>query len=110
MYNKKFAVVLGNVLDPLSLNRYNYGKSNPVKYTDPSGHYTMMQGTDAHQTLGAHLKAVYPEDILYKGAAGDEIYELKIIEALLNNYFPFFFILPPEELRPTLYLSDDEDE
>lgn len=28
---------LGNMLDPLSLNRYNYGKSNPLSYVDPSG-------------------------------------------------------------------------
>ena len=27
---------MGNVLDPLSLNRYNYCKSSPLNYTDPS--------------------------------------------------------------------------
>ena len=29
---------LGNITDPLTLNRYNYGKSSPSNYTDPSGH------------------------------------------------------------------------
>gem|GEM_PF-1664172 len=39
---------LGNVFDPLSLNRYNYSKSNPLHYKDPSGHMllplTMLSG------------------------------------------------------------------
>ncbi|MEW4411866.1 EndoU domain-containing protein [Clostridium sp. AN503] len=30
---------LGNITDPLTLNRYNYVKSSPLNYTDPSGHY-----------------------------------------------------------------------
>ncbi len=29
---------LGNLRDPLSLNRYNYVKSSPMNYVDPSGH------------------------------------------------------------------------
>ena len=29
---------LGNITDPLTLDRYNYVKSSPVNYVDPSGH------------------------------------------------------------------------
>ncbi len=29
---------LGDITDPLTLNRYNYVKSSPLNYTDPSGH------------------------------------------------------------------------
>ena len=29
---------LGNISDPLTLNRYNYVKSSPLNYVDPSGH------------------------------------------------------------------------
>jgi len=28
---------LGNKADPLSLNRYTYGRGNPIRYRDPSG-------------------------------------------------------------------------
>jgi len=31
---------LGQISDPLTLNRYNYVKSSPSNYTDPSGHKT----------------------------------------------------------------------
>ena len=31
--------VLGNVYDPQQLNRYSYARNNPLKYTDPSGHW-----------------------------------------------------------------------
>lgn len=34
---------LGNVLDPLSLNRYNYCRSNPINYTDPTGNYSLRR-------------------------------------------------------------------
>jgi len=27
-------------VDPQSLNRYSYVRNNPLKYTDPSGHYS----------------------------------------------------------------------
>ena len=29
---------LGDITDPLTLNRYAYGKNNPLNYVDPSGH------------------------------------------------------------------------
>lgn len=33
---------LGDITDPLTLNRYNYVKSSPLNYTDPSGHRSIM--------------------------------------------------------------------
>ena len=33
---------LGQISDPLTLNRYNYVKSSPSNYTDPSGHKTTI--------------------------------------------------------------------
>jgi len=32
---------LGKITDPLTLNRYNYVKSSPLNYTDPSGHLSI---------------------------------------------------------------------
>lgn len=39
--------VTGKEKDPLSLNRYAYGHSNPLRYSDPSGHFalSMLLGT-----------------------------------------------------------------
>ncbi len=31
--------ILPNVYDPQQLNRYSYARNNPVKYSDPSGHW-----------------------------------------------------------------------
>ncbi|MDO5417192.1 MAG: EndoU domain-containing protein, partial [Lachnospiraceae bacterium] len=36
---------LGKITDPLSLNRYNYVKSSPLNYVDPSGHFAFTPDT-----------------------------------------------------------------
>ncbi len=36
-------VVVPDPLDPQSLNRYSYVYNNPLKYTDPSGHFSISQ-------------------------------------------------------------------
>jgi RHS repeat-associated protein len=54
MYDPKTARFLqedtygGNAEDPLSLNRYTYCHNNPIKYTDPTGHwiFTPFKGND----------------------------------------------------------------
>ncbi|GLC78242.1 RHS repeat-associated core domain-containing protein [Lacrimispora brassicae] len=47
---------LGNVLDPLSLNRYNYVKSSPLNYTDPTGHFSQK---DVNKVITDHFVNVY---------------------------------------------------
>ena len=41
--------------DPQSLNRYSYVRNNPVKYTDPSGHFT-------DKAIQTHLREQYGDD------------------------------------------------
>lgn len=98
---------LGRLTDPLSLNRYNYVKSSAPNYVDPSGYYTNVQGTDAHETLFAYLEkygdrvktsykvedyeysgtGVGYVDILFSGKGGWEVYELKTINEPFYRYW-----------------------
>ena len=51
---------LGNIIDPLTLNRYNYVKSSPLNYIDPSGRSeASLRGVRAHTVLETFLKVVY---------------------------------------------------
>lgn len=34
--------IIQDVYDPQSLNRYAYARNNPIKYTDPSGHFAFL--------------------------------------------------------------------
>jgi RHS repeat-associated protein len=34
--------VIPDIYDPQSLNRYSYVKNNPLKYTDPTGHFAIL--------------------------------------------------------------------
>ena len=51
---------LGNITDPLTLNRYNFVKSSPLNYSDPSGLSAedISEGNGAHITLQLFLEAV----------------------------------------------------
>ncbi|MCM1097615.1 MAG: hypothetical protein NC427_06070 [Ruminococcus flavefaciens] len=88
---------LGNIAEPLTLNRYNYCVSSWVNYEDPSGNYTYHQGSEAHRVLQEDIKMHYPNaqteywvtgypyspsgkgriDILLETAKGAEVYEIK---------------------------------
>ena len=66
---------LGDISDPLTLNRYNYVKSSYLNYVDPSGKATetSLQGIEAHALLQGYLKAVMPDNVL--------------VERQINNYY-----------------------
>jgi RHS repeat-associated protein len=44
--------VIQDIYDPQALNRYAYARNNPLKYTDPSGHYV-------HVIIGAAIGAFF---------------------------------------------------
>ena len=52
---------LGNINEPLTLNRYNYCASSYLNYKDPSGNYTKEQGQAAHNALQEKFKDLYRE-------------------------------------------------
>ena len=68
-------IYLGDISDPLTLNRYNYVKSSYLNYVDPSGEATetSLQGIEAHALLQGYLKAVMPDNVL--------------VERQINNYY-----------------------
>jgi RHS repeat-associated protein len=98
---------LGNITEPLTLNRYNYVLSSPLNYIDPSGHFTTAEGKEAHVFLQKHLQMLYPKeieteyhvtnhptnpsktgeiDVLYKGDTKWEVYEIKPISYQNSSY------------------------
>ena len=42
---------MGDITDPLTLNRYNYVKSSPLNYTDPSGQTPVYQPSNAEYDI-----------------------------------------------------------
>ncbi|MBQ5559515.1 MAG: hypothetical protein IIT46_07025 [Lachnospiraceae bacterium] len=52
-------VVKGSVFEIYTLNRYNYCWSNPIKYVDPSGYYTTVEGIAAHVALQTYFMEYY---------------------------------------------------
>ena len=88
---------LGNIGEPLTLNRYVYCVGNPVNYVDPSGKYTAAQGREAHEALQNYVKSEYDQaeieyritgyaysatgvgraDIVFFTPTGIEVYEIK---------------------------------
>ncbi len=66
--------IVPNPGDPQSLNRYSYAANNPVRYTDPSGHYLVLEGDPGSETEFAvrrqgdtsvvlHGGRVFPNDV-----------------------------------------------
>jgi RHS repeat-associated protein len=62
MYDPKTARFLqedtygGNAEDPLSLNRYTYCHNDPIKYTDPTGHWIFDPYTNQNGRKGYRMK------------------------------------------------------
>ena len=43
--------IVPNPMDPLALNRYAFVEGNPLRYSDPSGHYS----NPGNEGLGGYL-------------------------------------------------------
>ena len=69
--------------DPLSLNLYTYCSNNPIKYTDPTGHWTKAVHYTDTQTIAkakfnAYIKAESEKIIVYKkDKNGDKVIDQK---------------------------------
>ena len=61
---------LGKLKDPLTLNRYNYVKSNPLNYIDPSGHFDVTPWITSGEQLRDWLPNEY--QITTMGSAYDD--------------------------------------
>ncbi len=51
----------GSIVDVQSLNRYTYCYNNPIRYVDPSGYYTTIEGKAAHLALQSFFMMYYLE-------------------------------------------------
>jgi RHS repeat-associated protein len=82
---------LGNITQPLSLNRYAYAMNNPLMYTDPSGHMALDSEGNSVYSSGNHSNnssvssaSSLPSNLLRKGSSGDAVKKLQQILMGLN--------------------------
>ena len=54
----------GSLSDPMSLHKYLFANSNPVMYTDPSGHFSLAE-MDAAMAIDIMLDSSYISGFLY---------------------------------------------
>jgi len=72
---------LGKTSDPLTLNRYNYVKSSPLNYTDPSGHWAQI-------VVGAIIGGVvsgFTNYIMQKISGNEEINQRELWTNVLSG-------------------------
>jgi RHS repeat-associated protein len=75
---------LGDITQPLSLNRYAYAMNNPLMYTDPSGHMALDSEGNSVYSSGNHSNnssvssaSSLPSNLLRKGSTGDAVKKLQ---------------------------------
>jgi len=61
---------LGDITEPLTLNRYNYCVSSPLNYVDPSGHFGLL--TTAFVLLGVAVTGGFVAEGIRSASQGDE--------------------------------------
>ena len=79
---------LGNITDPLTLNRYNYVKSSPLNYVDPSGHKqtSIYEGYESKTSPREQQVLSYQNDT--KGRkSGETFFEWKIRLAKMSGTY-----------------------
>ena len=59
--------------NPQALNRYSYVQNNPLRYTDPTGHWTFSLGISI--SGGGFLGGSYSGGIIFDGQNGVQMYE-----------------------------------
>ena len=68
----------GTLDDPASLNRYVYVKDNPLKYTDPTGHYEAGEAASQAGNAGAAGAGDAATDAGYAGAGAAAVYNAPV--------------------------------
>jgi RHS repeat-associated protein len=75
---------LGNITQPLSLNRYAYAMNNPLMYTDPNGHMSLDSEGNSVYSSGNHSNnssvssaSSLPSGLLRRGSSGDAVKKLQ---------------------------------
>ena len=77
----------GNTYEPVSLHKYLYAQSNPVTYTDPTGHFAMAWGMAAESELRSQQMA-YDAMIMRIGMSLiASLYSMKAIKNATNNTY-----------------------
>ncbi len=79
----------GDVNNPLSLNRWNYARSNPINYTDPSGHYVCTDPLPASCQVGLvsmHATAGVIKELVRSGA-WEPVFGFSILAGFSQDHY-----------------------
>ena len=89
----------GSLSDPMSLHKYLFANSNPVMYSDPSGHEATLQGIVTAMTISAILSAAdsgITYYLKYKDSDtakyGKTVFGWNVATAAMNGFLKGFII------------------